>query len=94
MPSRSELPPPKLEVGCDVEVISAHMAASLGLEKAQSVVGAAIAALALPAKGKLSAQQTHDLLTRLATEPGLVGIAAKVARQMLRHGVAPQKPAF
>ena len=94
MPSRADVPEQPLTAGCDVELIVAHMAASVGLQKAQAVTGAALQALKLPATGALDAASANALLDRLVTEPGLVGLAAKVTRQMLRMGVAPLRPAF
>ena len=70
------------------------MAASIGQQKAQSVTSVALAELHLPEKGRLEAADADRLLNRLSTEAGLVGLAAKVTRQMVRMGVAPLKPAF
>ena len=94
MPSRPENPQPKLTEGCEVELVIAHMAASIGQQKAQSISAVCLAELKLPEVGRLSADDADRLLTRLGNEPGLVGLAAKVTRQMLRMGVAPLKPAF
>ncbi len=94
MPSQPEAPAPKLTEPCDVELISAHMAASIGQQKAMSVVAAAVKELGLPEAGKLAPGDADRLFDRLQNEPGLVGLAAKVSRQMVRMGVAPLKPAF
>jgi hypothetical protein len=94
LPSRPEAPVPKLTAPCDVELISAHMAASIGQQKAMSVVSTAVKELGLPGTGQLSPEDADRLFDRLQNEPGLVGLAAKVSRQMVRMGVAPLKPAF
>lgn len=70
------------------------MAASIGQQKAMSVVAAAVKQLGLPATGKLAPEDADRLFDQLQNEPGLVGLAAKVSRQMVRMGVAPLKPAF
>lgn len=70
-------------------LILAHMSGSLGQEKAKAVVSAALAQLKFPAEGMLTAEQAEDVLNHVATEPGLVGLAAKVTKQMVRNDVAP-----
>ena len=77
-----------------MQLILAHMSGSLGQEKAKAVVGALLETLGLPAEGLLTADQAEDLLTRIADEPGLVGLAARVTKQMVRTEVAPIKATF
>ncbi len=72
----------------------AHMAASIGQQKAHAVVTAVLVEMNLPAVGQISADHGDQLLTRLSMEPGLVGLAAKVTRQMVKMKMTPQKPAF
>ena len=78
----------------EVELIAAHLAASVGQQKAQAVLAKALIDLQLPEKGRLEAEQVERLLNRIAAEPGLVGLSAKVTRQMLKMKIAPLKPAF
>jgi hypothetical protein len=89
-------PAPALRITQPVEVqlILAHMSGSLGQEKAKSVVSAVLQAQGLPAEGLLTADQAEALLTHIATEPGLVGLAARVTKQMVRAEVAPIKATF
>lgn len=94
MRSRPDAPPVKLTEACDVGLIVAHMAASIGQQKALSVVTTVLADLKLPSQGKLEPAAADQVFERLQTETGLVGLAAKVSRQMVRLGVAPLKPAF
>jgi hypothetical protein len=78
----------------DLSLILAHMAGSLGQEKAKSAVASVLQLLGMPAEGVLTADQAEELLNRLAKEPGLVGLAAKVTKQMVRNEVAPIKSSF
>lgn len=78
----------------EVNLILAHMSGSLGQEKAKAVVGAMLQTLAYPGEGTLSPEQADELLNRISTEPGLVGLAAKVTKQMVRNEVAPIKATF
>lgn len=68
------------------------MAGSLGLEKANAVVSTTLRELVFPEEGQLAADQAESVLTRLASEPGLVGLAAKVTKQMVRNQLAPLVP--
>ena len=77
-----------------MSLILAHMSGSLGQEKAKAVVGAMLTTLGYPAEGQLGAEQADELLTRISTEAGLVGLAAKVTKQMVRNEVAPLKATF
>lgn len=92
----SQRKPTPLRVTQPVEVslILAHMSGSLGQEKAKAVVSAMLTLLSYPSVGQLSADQAEELLTRIAVEPGLVGLAAKVTKQMVRNEVAPIKATF
>ena len=63
-------------------------------QKAQSVVGEAVEQLQLAGRATLDVASFERLIAKIALEPGLVGLAAKVARQMVRLGLAPLKPAF
>lgn len=94
MPSPREFTEAKIDQPVDIELVVAHMAASIGQEKAQAVMVKALADLQLPATGRIDGVQAGNLLTRLASEPGLVGLAAKVTRQMVKMRIAPLKPAF
>jgi hypothetical protein len=40
----------------------------------------------------LPAEQAEVLLTKLATEAGIVGLAARVTKQMVRNNIAPLAP--
>lgn len=68
------------------------MAGSLGLEKADAVVSNTLKALTFPLQGELAADQAESVLSRLALEPGLIGLAAKVTKQMVRNQLAPLVP--
>ena len=81
-----------LEHPADVALIKAHLAGSLGVEKADAVVTETLRALGLPLQGELPAEHAEQLMVTLAAEPGLVGLAARVAKQMLRSQLAPLKP--
>ncbi|MFT3713220.1 MAG: hypothetical protein QM817_36660 [Archangium sp.] len=81
-----------IEHPVEVQLIKAHMAGSLGQEKADAVVAAALRNALLPTEGQLAAEQAESLLSKLATEPGLVGLAAKVTKQMVRNRLAPIAP--
>jgi hypothetical protein len=81
-----------IEHPVEVQLIKAHMAGSLGLEKANAVVASALKEFMLPESGQLAPAQAESLLTRLASEPGLVGLAAKVTKQMVRNQLAPIAP--
>ncbi len=76
----------------DVQLIKAHMAGSLGVEKAEALVMQTLTALAFPTAGVLPAEQAEVLLTKLATEAGIVGLAARVTKQMVRNNIAPLAP--
>lgn len=76
----------------DVSLIKAHMAGSLGIEKAEAVVSQTLSGLFFPTTGVLSAEQAESLLTKLGAEPGIVGLAAKVTKQMVRNKIAPLAP--
>ena len=70
------------------------MAGSIGQQKAEEVVFAALTALRLPTTGALPDEQLTALIDMVARQPGLVGLAAKVTKQMLRLRIQPLKPAF
>jgi hypothetical protein len=89
LPSRFETVDLKITEPVDVKVIVAHMAASVGQEKAQTFVSACLTELHLPGVGTLDAPSADRLLGRMGTEPGLVGIAARVTKQMVRLKRAP-----
>jgi hypothetical protein len=92
LPSRFETVELKLTEPVDIKIIVAHMSASVGQEKAQTFVAACLTELQLPAVGILDASSADRLLTRMGTEPGLVGIAARVTKQMVRLKRAPSLP--
>lgn len=92
MHSLRKLPVLVIEHPVEVSLIKAHMAGSLGVEKAGSVVTSALKGLAYPGEGRLSADQAETLLVKLAAEPGIVGLAAKVTKQMVRNQIAPLAP--
>lgn len=68
------------------------MAGSLGVDKANAVVSSTLKEMLFPEDGQLAAEQAESVLTRLAAEPGLVGLAAKVTKQMVRNQIAPLTP--
>ena len=68
------------------------MAGSLGLDKANAIVSSTLTQRLFPEEGQLAAEQAEVVLTRLAAEPGLVGLAAKVTKQMVRNQIAPLTP--
>lgn len=72
----------------------AHMAGSIGQQKAEEVVFAALTSLKLPTTGALDEEALNSLIDIVARQPGLVGLAAKVTKQMLRLHIQPLKPAF
>lgn len=76
----------------EVHLIKAHMAGSLGVEKAEAVVNGALLLLALPTQGVLQAEQAEALMVRLSEESGIVGLAARVTKQMVRNRIAPLAP--
>ena len=78
----------------EVALILAHMSGSLGQEKAKAVVTAALLKLSLPGEGVLTAEQAEAVLNDIAQQAGLVGLAAKVTKQMVRNEVAPLKAIF
>ncbi|MDP2274630.1 MAG: hypothetical protein Q8N23_05945 [Archangium sp.] len=86
--------PLKVTQPVEVALILAHMSGSLGQEKAKAVVAAALLKLSLPGEGVLAAEQAELLLNAIAEEAGLVGLAAKVTKQMVRNQVAPLKATF
>ena len=88
------MPEPKLTSGCAVALIVAHLAASIGRQKAHALVTAALAELKLPETGDLDADGADRLLTRLTAEEGLPGLAARLTRHLVKMGVAPATPAF
>ena len=89
MPSRFETVDLKITEPVDIKIVVAHMAASVGFEKAQELVSACLSELQLPPTGTLDGAAADRLLTRMGTEPGLVGIAARVTKQMVRLKRAP-----
>jgi hypothetical protein len=92
LPSPADGPHP--DESFEIELIVAHMAASIGQQKALAVVSKALIDLGLPEKGRIDGVSVEKLLTKVSGEPGLVGLAAKVTRQMLKMKIAPLKPAF
>jgi hypothetical protein len=92
LPSRFETVELKLTEPVDIKIIVAHMSASVGQEKAQTFVAACLVELKLPATGVLDPTAADRLLTRMGTEPGLIGIAARVTKQMVRLKRAPSHP--
>lgn len=91
LPKPAEL---KITEPVQVELIIEQMAGSIGIEKARAVVEGALAELGLQTAGLLKAEAAEALLSMLATQTGLVGLAAKVTKQMVRLQIAPKKPAF
>jgi hypothetical protein len=81
-----------IEQPVEVTLIKAHMAGSLGVEKANAVIAGALRTLTFPESGQLAPEQAEALLSRLAAEPGIVGLAAKVTKQMVRNRLAPLTP--
>lgn len=76
----------------EISLVIAHMAGSLGQQKAEEVVLAALTALRLPTTGALDGAKLARLIDAVEKQPGLVGLAAKVTRQMLRLHLQPMKP--
>ena len=91
-PVKARVPLLVIQHPVDVALIKAHMAGSLGVEKAESVVTTTLTALAFPVAGILTAEQAEALLSKLATETGIVGLAAKVTKQMVRNNIVPLAP--
>ena len=81
-----------IEHPVDVKLIKAHLAGSLGVEKAEAIVTQTLSGLFFPTTGVISAQQAEGLLTKLAAEIGIVGLAARVTKQMVRNNIAPLTP--
>jgi hypothetical protein len=78
----------------EISLVIAHMAGSIGQQKAEEVVFATLTTLGLPTTGALEEAALNNLIDLVAKQPGLVGLAAKVTRQMLRLHIQPLKPAF
>ena len=72
-----------------VSLLVAHMAGTIGVEKAEDLVGKAAARLGLASTGILSWEDCERLIDVIALEPGVVGLAAKVTKQKLRMRMAP-----
>ena len=92
MLSQRKVPVLTIQTPVEVQLIKAHMAGSLGVEKAEAIVTSTLGALFLPSQGVLSAEQAEQLMSKLAAEPGIVGLAAKVTKQMVRNQLAPLAP--
>lgn len=90
--SKLKVPVLVIQQPVDVQLIKAHMAGSLGVEKAEAIVTQTLTALFFPTTGVLPAEQAEALLSKLATEAGIVGLAAKVTKQMVRNNIAPLAP--
>ena len=70
------------------------MAGSIGFEKATAVINETLAQLKLPPDGVLPAEAAEALLSAMSLREGLVGLAAKVTKQMVRMNIEPHRPAF
>jgi hypothetical protein len=92
LPSRFEHLDIKLTDPVALETIVGHMAASVGREKAETFTHACCSELRLPATGTLEPADADRLLNRMGVEPGLVGIAARLTKQMVRLKRAPSRP--
>jgi hypothetical protein len=69
--------------GVGANEVAGLLAHSLGMEKAVELVSSTVVRLGLPSSGSLSREQTLEVLTEIAKEPGLVGISATFAKSRL-----------
>jgi hypothetical protein len=98
LPSLPEDKPKPASTGAqepvEISLVIAHMAGSIGQQKAEEVVFATLTSLRLPTTGALKDEDLNTLIDMVGKQPGLVGLAAKVTKQMLRLHIQPLKPAF
>ena len=92
--NRGAAPEPRITRSVQVGLILEHLSGTLGQENALAAVSQALASLKLDGLGELTADQAELLFSRLMAEPGLVGLAAKVTKQMVRIGAQPLAPVF
>jgi hypothetical protein len=78
--------------GVAVSLIVAHMAATLGMEKAEDLVRSTMTRLRISHKSSLPRDECDQVIDVIAQVPGLVGLAARVTKQKIRMGMAPLKP--
>jgi hypothetical protein len=92
-PPRTPAPPTPATEVLPALVIE-HLAATVGMEKAESLVKEGMLAQGFPPRLPMSREQCDRLLDHIGNMPGLVGLAAKVSKAKLHQGLNPLKPAF